>query len=705
MKISRSNFIFLIILTGCATEKRHFDYPLTRTDNIVGDYHGTKVHDPYRWLEDPNSEETLKWVEAQNKITDAFINSSPTRKKIKDRLTELWNYPKYSVPRKIADRYVYSKNDGLQNQSVLYMQKGLDGKPLVVIDPNNLSPDGTTALTSQVFSRDGNYLAYGISKHGSDWQEIKIRNVDTGKDYDEVIKYCRYAGIGWKHDNSGFYYNRHPEPGTVPKEDQTNYSRVYWHKLGTPQSEDKLVYERPENKELGLYPFITDDGKYLIIHIYHGTSRKNGIYYREVESDKPFTCLFKVGEARFNLIDNIERVFYVLTDLDAHRGRIVAVDLENPDRKDWKEIIPQQGDVVSHVKMVNDKFVIAYMHNAHHLLKLYDVKGKFIREIELPTLGSVHSLSGKRLDNELFFGFESFLFPITIFKYDLITNSLDQFHKSEIEFDPSIYQTKQVFYNSKDGTRVPMFITHRKGLELNGNNPTLLYGYGGFNIGLTPHFSVSRLVWLSNGGVHAVANIRGGNEFGEDWHKGGMLDKKQNCFDDFIAAAEWLIKLKYTSPEKLAIQGGSNGGLLVAACMTQRPELLGAVICQVPLTDMLRYHKFAIGRYWIPEYGDPETNQEHFNFIYAYSPLHNVKRGTAYPPTLIISADTDDRVVPVHAKKFAAALQSADIGKNPILLRIETMAGHGAWKPTTKVIDEVTDIYTFLFQVFGMNMK
>jgi len=678
-------------------------YPPAGMDDTVDDYHGTEVKDPYRWLEDADSEETIQWTEMENELTESFISSNQDRENIKERLTGLWNYPKYSVPTKKEERYFFYKNDGLQNQSVLYMQKDLKGEALTVLNPNEFSEDGTVSLNRTSISKDGTLIAYGISESGSDWQEIKIRNIDTGKDYEEVIKWSRGGGIAWKHDNSGFYYDRYPEPGTVPEEDETKYKKVYYHKLGTPQSEDILVYERPDNKELSFYPFITDDGKYLVLIVYEGTNPKNRIYYREVESNGDFVRLLDEGDADYSFIDSIEDVFYFRTDLDTPKGRIIAIDLKRPERENWKEIVPEGEDTLYFVTAINNQLVAGYLHDARYELKLYDISGNYLRDIELPGIGSIGSISGERKDSEMFFTFTSFLYPTSIFHYDFKGEELSLFHGSEIDFDPSGYETKQVFYNSKDGTAVPMFITHKKGLELKGDNPVILYGYGGFNSGMTPFFSISNVLWLEQGGVYCVANIRGGDEYGEDWHRGGMLEKKQNCFDDFIAAAEWLISKGYTKPEKLAIDGASNGGLLVAACMVQRPELFGAVICEVPLTDMLRYHKLKVGHYWTTEYGNPEEDPEAFKYLYAYSPLHNVKESVIYPPTLILTADHDDRVDPSHAKKFAATLQMKDGGNNPILIRIETKAGHGGGKPTAKVINEQTDIYAFLFKIFDMN--
>jgi len=677
-------------------------YPPAHKLPVVDVYHGTEVPDPYRWLENPVADETQMWVARQNKLTADFLASVDSRRKIKARLTHLWNYPRYSAPGKKAGRYFFWKNDGLQNQSVLYMQKTLEAQPIVVINPNLLSEDGTVAITTKAISEDGTLLAYGLSAAGSDWQQVKIRHIDSCRDYNETIEWCRFAGITWRHNNQGFFYDRFPDPNTVEPEDRNNYNRIYWHKLGTPQSHDELIYERPDDKELGFAPFITEDGRFLILHVYHGTDTRNRVYYRRVESNGPFIRLLDDADARYDFIGNLDSVFYFHTDLDAPRGRIIAIDTDNPAPENYQQILPQQKDVIDYVVFVNNHLVVAYLHDVHHQLKVYNLAGSFVRDIPLPTLGAVRGLSARQYDTEMFFSFTSYLFPATIYRYDFTDNQLTVFRKPEIDFDPSQYETKQVFYRSKDGTRIPMFITHRKDLQLDGNNPVLLRAYGGFGISVKPYFSVSTLVWLENGGVCAVANIRGGGEYGENWHQAGMLDKKQNVFDDFIATAEWLIENRYTTTKKLAIMGGSNGGLLTAACMLQRPDLFGAVICDVPLTDMLRYHKFTIGRYWIPEYGNAEADHDQFKYLYAYSPLHNVKAGAEYPPLLVISADTDDRVVPAHAKKFIAALQAKAAGKNPILLRVETKAGHGHGKPMSKIIDELADVYSFLFKTLDM---
>ncbi len=698
-------FLFVFLwLTVLPIWGQKLSYPPARYDSsVVENYHGTPVADPYRWLEEPDAVETAAWVGAQNKLTRQFVDAVPAREKIKARVTKLLDYPKYSLPYREGDRYFFSKNDGLQNQSVLYTQKKLDGNPSVVIDPNKLSTDGTVALSSKFHTKNGKLMAYGLSERGSDQQVIKIHDVETGKDFDETLLWCKFTSVAWKPDNSGFYYDRFPQPGTVPKEDESNFNRVFWHKLGTPQSGDVLVYERPDAKELGFNPIVTDDGKYLLLYIWHSTDPKNRIYYRELASEGPFTRLLDKADAMYASVHNVGSLFYFHTDWNAPRGKVISIDLKNPASENWKEVLPQSEHVISSVSVVNGRMVVVYRQDAHNKMKIFNLDGAFVKDIELPTIGSIAGISGRPEDSEMFFNFTSFLYPTTAFRYDFKSGKLSLFRKSEVDFDPSGFETKQVFYKSKDGTKVPMFITHKKGLKLDGGNPKLLYGYGGFNNSVTPSFSVSRVIWMEAGGVYAVANLRGGDEYGEEWHQAGMLEKKQNVFDDFIAAGEWLVQNKYTSTSKLAIQGGSNGGLLVAACMLQRPELFGAVVCQVPVADMLRYHKFTAGRFWTTEYGNAETNPEHFKFMYAYSPIHNVKKGTAYPPTLITTADTDDRVVPMHSKKFAAALQAADAGKNPILIRIETKAGHGGGKPTTKVIEEQSDIYAFLFKTFGMN--
>jgi len=695
-------------LSGCGaisntrTERRRPDYPEARKDAVVDVYHGVEVADPYRWLEDADSAATQAWVGQQNAATEEFLGGIPARAPLAARLKELMDYPRYSSPSRHGDRYFFWKNDGLQDQSVLYTQEALDGAPRVVINPNTLSEDGTVAVSTAAVSWDGTLLAYGLSRSGSDEQEVRIRNIDTEKEYDETLKWCRFTTIAWAHDGSGFFYSRFPDPNTVGAEDRMNYNRLYWHALGTPQADDELVYERPDNKELGFAPTVTEDGQYLVVYVYHGTDPKNRVYYRPLDSDGPFVKLLDEADAKYEFLGNQENTFYFLTDLEVPRGRIVAIDLDQPQRSDWKTLIAEGDAVIDYAGLIDRHLVVAYMHDVHHLLKVHRLDGGYIRDIPLPSLGTVGALSGRQDDSEMFFTFTSFLYPSTSFRYDLRSNNLRVLHEPEIDFDTSDYETEQVFCTSKDGTRVPMFITHKKNLARNGDHPTLLYGYGGFNINIKPRFSTAILAWLEAGGIYAQANMRGGSEYGETWHQAGMLEKKQNVFDDFIAAAEWLIANDYTRPEKLAIRGGSNGGLLVAACMLQRPDLYGAVICQVPVIDMLRYHKFTVGRYWVPEYGNAEASKEEFDFLYAYSPLHNVKSGVDYPPILITSADTDDRVVPSHSKKFAATLQEKATGTHPILLRVETKAGHGGGKPISKSIEEQADVYAFLFEILEM---
>lgn len=681
--------------------KPSITYPSTHQDTVVEDFHGTLVPDPYRWLEDAAAPETQAWVEQQNATTFGILRSAPLREHLQRRFKEIMDFARYTVPHKEGTRYFFGQNDGLQNQNVIYQLDTLDSTPVEVLDPNKFSEDGTVALSSTAWSHDGLLVAYGVSTHGSDWQEIRIRNLETGDDFPDVIRWCKFSSIAWHHNNTGFYYGRFPEPGTVAPEDQGNYHRVYWHVVGTPQDEDRLVFERPDAKEFGFNPVITDDGRFLVLMVWHGTDPRNRLYYRPVEGDTPFVRLLDEGDAMYRLVDSVDNTFVVHSDADAPRGRIIAIDLERPQREHWRTIVSEGIDPIDFVAMSAERLVVVYKHDVQHQFRVFALDGTPIGTLPTSGIGAVGQISGKRTSNELFWSWQSFLEPPSIYRHDFECNSTAPFRRPQIAFDASHYETTQVFYPSKDGTQIPMFITHRKGLDLGGDHPTILYGYGGFNVSLMPAFSATRLLWLEHGGVLAIANLRGGDEYGEDWHQAGMLERKQNVFDDFIAAGEWLIRQGYTNAEKLASMGGSNGGLLVAACMLQRPDLWGAVVCQVPVTDMLHYHRWTIGRYWVPEYGNAEEHRDHFQWMYAYSPLHNVQRGVRYPPMLITSADTDDRVVPAHAKKFAATLQAANAG-NTILLRVETKAGHGAGKPTAKIIEEAADIYTFLFYVFGM---
>jgi prolyl oligopeptidase len=683
-------------------------YPPAPCGDATDDFHGVKVPDPYRWLENADSKETQAWVDAENALTRSFVDG-PVRDRIDAELTKLWNYPKYTLPHREGDRYFFEKNDGLQNQDVVCRLNKLGGEPAVVLDPNTLSPDGTVALQTQAYSFDGKLLAYGISVSGSDRQEIHVRDIDSGKDLPDLVRWTKFTSIGWKHDNSGFYYNRFPEPGTVPADDENNFCKVYWHTLGTPQEKDAMVLERADDKTLQLSPVVTDDGKYLVVFINKGTAPENRVYYRPVDAAGELVKLLDKADASYSLIDNVGTTFYFQTDLDAPRGRVIAIDVDKPQKQNWKTIVPESADAIASVSTVNNQLAVLYLHDAYNVLKVYNLDGTFARDLPLPPYGTVDLGNSRRQYTELFLGYSSFAAPSSLYRFDFASQKLETYHKSEFKGDLSGYETTQVFVPSKDGTKVPMFLTYRKGLKPDGSHPVLMYGYGGFDVNTTPYFDIPPFIWLERGGIYAQAIIRGGGEYGEAWHQAGMLKNKQNSFDDFEACARWLVDQKYTTPSRLAIQGASNGGLLTAACMLQTPQLFGAVVSEVPVTDMLRYKKFAAGVAWLPEYGDADESPEIFKTLLAYSPLQNVKPGVSYPPILVTTADSDDRVDPSHAKKFVATLQAAqsafppDAKKNPILLRIETKAGHGGGKPTRKVIDEASDIYAFLFRVFGMN--
>ncbi|NEO72813.1 prolyl oligopeptidase family serine peptidase, partial [Moorena sp. SIO3H5] len=573
------------------------NYPKSRKADQVDDYHGTLVADPYRWLEDPDSEETKAWVEAQNQVTFGYLSEIPTRETLKQRITKLWNYEKYSTPFKKGDRYFYFKNNGLQNQSVLYTLTSLDAEPTLLLDPNTLSEDGTVALSGLAISKDGKLLAYGLSRSGSDWQEWQVREVETGLDLSDQIKWVKFSGASWTHDNQGFFYSRFDEPNEATKlEDLNYYQKLYYHKLGTPQSEDSLIYERPDQKEWGFSGRVTEDGNYLIITVFLGTDPKNLVFYKNLQDpDAPVVELINEFDASYSFIGNDQSVFWFSTDLDAPRSRVIAIDTNHPDQAQWQEVIPQADETLEGVGLLNNQFVADYLKDAHSSIKIFDLDGSFVREVELPGIGSAGGFNGLRYDTETFYSYTSFTTPATIYRYDMVSGESTIFRQPQVDFNPDDYETKQHFYPSKDGTQVPMFITHKKGLQLDSNNPTYLYGYGGFNVSITPNFSISNLVWMEMGGVYAVANLRGGGEYGEDWHQSGTKLNKQNVFDDFIAAAEWLIDAQYTSSQKLAIAGGSNGGLLVGACMTQRPDLFGAALPAVGVLDMLRFHKFTIG--------------------------------------------------------------------------------------------------------------
>ncbi|NMF86793.1 prolyl oligopeptidase family serine peptidase [Nodosilinea sp. P-1105] len=682
-----------------------FQYPSSPQQDQVDTYHGVTVADPYRWLEDPQSEASRQWIEAQNQVTFGYLKQLPGRAAINQRLTQLWNFERYSTPFKRGGRYFYFKNDGLQNQSVLYTLTTLEAEPQVLLDPNTLSEDGTVSLSGLAVSENGAYLAYGLSTGGSDWVEWYVREIATGQDTDDHLKWVKFSGASWTHDHQGFFYSRYDEPDETTKLEAVNYyQKLYYHRLGTPQAEDVLVYERPDQKEWGFGGSVTDDGRYLIISVWKGTDPNNLVFYKDLSTtDSPVVELISEFEASYGVIDNDGSMFWLRTDLNAPKGRLIAIDLAQPDRAHWQEIIPEAEDTLEDVSLLNHQFVADYLKDAYTSIRIYSLTGDLVRQVELPGIGSAGGFDGKRNDTETFYSFTSFTVPNTIYHYDMVTGQSTLYRQPQVDFDPGNYTTTQVFYTSPDGTRVPMFITHKTGIDLNGQNPTLLYGYGGFSISLTPSFSVSNLVWMEMGGVYAVPNLRGGGEYGEDWHLAGAKLHKQNVFDDFIAAAEWLIAQRYTSPDKLAIMGGSNGGLLVGACMTQRPDLFAAALPAVGVMDMLRFNQFTIGWAWESDYGSPQ-NEVEFKTLYAYSPLHNLKPGTAYPATLITTADHDDRVVPAHSFKFAAALQTAHGGDRPVLIRIETKAGHGAGKPTAKVIEEISDKWAFLAANLGMEV-
>ena len=693
--------IFMFVVVSIVAQTK-FDYPKTRKVEQTDDYHGTKISDPFRWLEDDNSAETKAWVEAQNKITFAYLNEIPERAKIKARLTALWNYERFSAPFEQGGKYFYTKNDGLQNQSVWYVAESVNDKGRVLLDPNRLSTDGTVALNGLSISDDGKLLAYGLSSSGSDWVEWRFREVDTGKDLTDALKDIKFSGASFSKDGKGVFYSRFPATDEKAKLTSLNYNqKIYYHKLGTPQSEDVLVYERADDKEMSVGGSVSEDGKYLIVYVSKGTSPKNMIYFKNLsKADSIVMPLVDKLESSYSFIGNDGSMFYFETDKDAPRGRVVAVDASKAN-KEWKEIIPEGKETLGGISFINNQFVANYLKDAYTQIRIYDMKGKFVRNVDLPGIGTAGGFAGERDDTETFYTFSSYATPPTTFRYDMKTGKSEVFRTANVKFNSADYEVKQVKYKSKDGTEIPMFIVHKKGIKMDGTNPTLLYGYGGFNNSLTPGFSVSRLAWMEMGGIYAVANLRGGGEYGKAWHEAAIKTKRQNAFDDFIAAAEYLISAKYTSPKKLAIQGGSNGGLLVGAVLNQRPELFGAALPAVGVMDMLRFHKFTAGRYWTSDYGSPD-NAEEFAAIYKYSPLHNLKKGTKYPAVLVTTADHDDRVVPAHSFKYAATLQEAQSGDAPVLIRIETKAGHGAGKPTAKVIEEQADIFGFLVRNLGM---
>ncbi|GMV29439.1 MAG: protease [Rhodanobacteraceae bacterium] len=700
----------LLLATACQPVKKESSvervvYPVTRKVGQVDTYHGVEIADPYRWLEDIDSDETAVWIKAQNEVTSDYLARIPGRDRIAARATEIWNFNRWGVPSREGRQWFWFKNDGLQNQSVLYVGDKPESEGRVLLDPNSLSTDGTIALKDTAFSADGKYMAYGLSSGGSDWEEWRVLDVAKGKPTEDVLKWVKFSEVDWSRDGKGFWYSRYDEPqGENALKAKNEFQKLYFHKLGTPQSEDTLVYERKDQPDYSFAADATEDGRYLLVFVGQGTERKNLVLYRDLKAKGKNAAIKElIGDwkAEYDYIGNVGTKFYFRTDDDAPRGRVIAIDLAKPARKNWKTIVEQSDDSLQSADLVGGQLVLNYLHDASSRLRRFGLDGKPKGEIALPGIGTVAAFEGRPSDKQAFYSFASYTTPMSIYRYDVAKGQSTLLHAPTMAFDPSLYETRQVFYTSKDGTRVPMFVVGRKDLVLDGNNPTILYGYGGFRIPQIPTFSPSIATWLDQGGVFAVANLRGGGEYGREWHEAGIKTRKQNVFDDFIAAAEYLIAEKYTSPQRLAIRGGSNGGLLVAAVELQRPELFAAAVPAVGVLDMLRFREFTIGKAWESDYGSV-LNADEFTAIRAYSPLHNIKPGVAYPATLITTGDHDDRVFPAHSFKFAAAMQAANPKGKPHLIRIDVRAGHGQGKPTAKQIAETADVYAFILNAFGL---
>ncbi|UCF39344.1 MAG: S9 family peptidase [Acidobacteriota bacterium] len=690
------------VLASCSPSTPRLQYPESRTVDHIDLYHGVEVKDPYRWLEDLESKETATWVKAENEVTFGYLEGLPGREELQQRLERLWDFEKYGVPEKTGGRYFYTYNTGLQNQSVVYRLDHLDGEPVELLDPNTLTEDGTAALTAFEVSPNGQLMAYGISQAGSDWQEWQVRNVESGEDLQDHLRWIKFSSVSWLSDSSAFVYSRYDEPTEGNELANANISqKVYLHRVGTSQDQDELLYSRPDQPRWLFGASTTDDGRYLLLSVRPGSASANGVFYRDLQNpDSGFVELLNDFDARYLYIGNQGTRFWFQTDSDAPLSRVVEIDITRPAREDWKVLIPEAEQTLTSTDLGGDRFVCSYLEDARSRLRLFTLDGQASGEIELPGIGAVSGLRTNTKDSETFYSFTSFRTPSVIYRYDVETNENSVFREARLNYDPQEFETIQEFIPSKDGTRIPIFISYKKGLERNGKNPTILYGYGGFNISRTPRFSVSNLVWMERGGVFVSANLRGGGEYGEQWHLAGTKLQKQNVFDDFIAAAEWLIENEYTSTPYLAIEGGSNGGLLVGACTNQRPELFGAAVPHVGVMDMLRFTQFTIGWAWVSDFGSPEDPDE-FKALYAYSPYHNIQEGIEYPSVLITTADHDDRVVPSHSFKYAARLQKAQAGPKPILIRIETKAGHAAGKPTSKQIEEAVDKLSFLFSELG----
>ena len=709
----RSKFLLLLTTLALATplvaqQPTRIQYPQTRAGDVVDDYHGTKIADPYRWLEDLNAAETAEWIKAQNEVTNAYLATLPMREQIRKRITELWNYPRVSTPYWEGGHWFYSRNTGLQRQSVVYMRDALNGPERIALDPNALSPDGSIALSGFVPSPDGRHAAYGQSEGGADWSTYYVRDLATGRQTADTVRWIRFSGISWTHDGKGFFYGRYPEP----KEGQKLMGalrdrRIYYHVLGTPQSSDRLIYERPDDPELWTGVEVDESGRYLLVYASKGTSPKNELFIADLGDPKkpnvgaPIRPVYTGHDAEYTPLGIWRGRMYLQTDRDAPRRKIVAVPVTSPSKANWRTLVPETKNVIEAASMVAGRIAVRTLEDVASVIRLYDLNGRLQQTVTLPGLGTASTISGRFERPEMFYSFTSPLYPSTVFRYDPTRRVSTPFEKPQLKFDPTKFETKRVFYTSKDGTRVPMFITHRKGLTLDGNNPTMLYAYGGFNISTVPGFSAHVPMWLEMGGIWATANLRGGGEYGEEWHQAGMFEKKQNVFDDFIAAAEYLIGERYTSPAKLAIQGGSNGGLLVGAMLTQRPELFSVALPAVGVMDMLRFHKFTGGAFWTVEYGSADDPAA-FRYLHAYSPLHNIKPGICYPATLVTTADHDDRVVPSHSFKFTAAIQKAQSCEKPVLIRVETQGSHG-YRPTDKRIAELTDQWAFTAANLGVD--
>ena len=709
--MKQTTYLFSIILlaTACnqksATVQEQITYPYSIKSDHQDNYFGTEVADPYHWLENENSDTTAQWVDKQNEVTFAYLDKIPFRKQIKDRLTQLWNYPKFGAPFKSGSKYFMYRNNGLQNQSILFQLDKADAEGKELIDPNKLSTDGTVSLTMFTPDRKGDFAAYGTSSGGSDWNEFFVLDLNTGKKTADHLQWIKFSGASWY--KNGFFYCRYDAPVDGKELSAKNeYHKIYYHQLGNDQSKDELVYHDASKPQRYYDIGVTEDERFMLMHISEGAASKNAVSVRDLsKAGSSLQPLINDFESENVVIDNMGDQLIVLTNRNAPHKKVVLIDPANPNEKNWKELIAERKDeVLESISYTGGKLLAVYMKDATSRVYVFDAKGKQEAEVQLPALGTVSGFSGHREDKEVYFTFTSFTYPSCVYKYDITTNATTLFKKPDIKFDFEQYETKQVFAKSIDGTKVPMFLVHKKGIKLDGNNPALLYGYGGFNISLTPSFSISNLVFLEQGGIYALANLRGGGEYGEEWHEAGMLLKKQNVFNDFIACAEFLINEKYTSSQKLAIKGGSNGGLLVGAVMCQRPELFKVALPAVGVMDMLRYHKFTIGWGWIGEYGSSDSLIMFKNLL-LYSPLHNLKEGVNYPATLVTTADHDDRVVPAHSYKFTARLQACHKGNNPVLIRIDKKAGHGAGKPTSKLIDEATDQWAFTFYNLGMKME